>query len=41
MYEHPRTRGLAELLMDLEGETDLRLAVMDALKATVPPASRE
>jgi hypothetical protein len=32
MYERAATRSLAEVLIDLEAEPNLRLAVMDALK---------
>ena len=33
MYERPEARDLAEALMDLEAEPDMRLGVMEALKA--------
>jgi hypothetical protein len=36
MYERLGTRDLAELLMDLEAEPDLRLSVMEALKDSLP-----
>jgi hypothetical protein len=32
MYERPATRYLAEVLMDLEAEPEIRLRVMDVLK---------
>jgi hypothetical protein len=32
MHERPETGDLAEVLMDLEAEPDLRLRVMEALK---------
>lgn len=35
MYERPATRDLAEVLMDLEAEPRLRLAVLEAVKASM------
>jgi hypothetical protein len=36
MYERLSTRDLAEVMMDLEAEPEMRLKVMDALKHSLP-----
>jgi len=35
LYERPGTRDLAEVLMDLEAEPEVRVQVIEVLKASV------